>query len=79
MARTAHNGGEDSPGGIVSCKACLAQARAIVTHKGGSLFFTHDGCGCVSWGLEHLGVGREQLTTCQVTGGDSLRGSGVLL
>ncbi|KAL0621582.1 hypothetical protein AAY473_009912 [Plecturocebus cupreus] len=41
VSRAAHDRGEDSPGGIISCEACLAQARAIVTHKRSGLLFTH--------------------------------------
>ena len=64
VARAAHDGGEDSPGGIISCEACLAQARAIVTHERGGLLFTHGVCGRVSWGLEHLGIwGRRELVS----------------
>lgn len=54
VARTPHNRGEDSPGGIVSCEASLAQARAIVTHERSGLLFTHGECGQVNQGLEHL-------------------------
>lgn len=55
VARAAHDGREDSPWGIISCKAGLAQARAIVTHKCSGLLFTHGECGQVNLGLEHLG------------------------
>lgn len=42
VARAAHNGREDSPGGIIAGKACLNQARPIVTHQGsGFLLVTH--------------------------------------
>merc|ERR1712128_114846 len=36
-----NNGGEDSPGGVISGKASLAHARAIVTDKGSYVFVTH--------------------------------------
>merc|ERR1719173_305463 len=39
----AHDGGEDSPGGIVSGEAGLAHAGAIVNHQSGNVFVTHDG------------------------------------
>merc|ERR1711910_73519 len=41
---TANDGGEDSPGGIVSGKAGLAHAGAIVTDKSGNVLVTHLGC-----------------------------------
>lgn len=64
VARAAHNGGEDSPGGIVSGEASLAQAGAIVTHERSGLLFTHGECGQVNWGLEHLGGrGRRELVS----------------
>merc|ERR1712243_173789 len=43
VARTANNGGEDSSGSIISSKACLAHARAIVHDKGSNVFVTHLG------------------------------------
>ena len=44
MTGTSHNGGEDSPGGVVSGKAGLAHAGAIVTDKSGNVLVTHLGC-----------------------------------
>merc|ERR1712045_519844 len=44
VAGTADNGGEDSPGGVVSGKAGLAHAGAIVTDKSGNVLVTHLGC-----------------------------------
>merc|ERR1719486_101967 len=41
MARTSNNGGEDSPGGIISSETGLAHARAIVNDKSSSIFVTH--------------------------------------
>ena len=64
VARAAHDGRKNSSGGVISCKAGLAQARAIVTHKGSGLLFTHGECGQVIWGLEHLGGwGRRELVS----------------
>ena len=48
---TAHDGGEDGPGGIVTGKAGLAHARAIVHDQSGNLVVTHvDGVcsGCLA-------------------------------
>merc|ERR1712128_302402 len=39
----ANNGGEDSPGGVISSKANLAHAGAIVTNKGSYVLVTHGG------------------------------------
>merc|ERR1711973_341092 len=36
-----NNGGEDSPGGVVSSESSLAHAGAIVNDKSGSIFVTH--------------------------------------
>ena len=44
MAGTTNNGGEDSPGGVVSGEAGLAHAGAIVTDKSGNVLVTHLGC-----------------------------------
>lgn len=55
VTRAAHNGRKDGAGGVISCEASFAQARAIVTHERGGLFFTHGECGRVNQGLEHLG------------------------
>merc|ERR1712212_1097165 len=42
-----HDGGEDSPGGVVSCEASLAHAGAIVDDQCRNVFVTHDGvCLC---------------------------------
>merc|ERR1719479_845254 len=41
---TANDGGEDSPGGVVSSEAGLAHAGAIVTDKSGNVLVTHLGC-----------------------------------
>merc|ERR1712018_272026 len=41
MAWTSNNGGEDSPGGIISSETSLAHARAIVNDKSSSIFVTH--------------------------------------
>merc|ERR1719188_1891575 len=37
----ANYGGEDSPGGVISSKASLAHAGAIVNNKGSNVFVTH--------------------------------------
>merc|ERR1719209_1284882 len=41
MSGTTHNGGEDSPGGVVSGKASLAHPGAIVTDKSSNVLVTH--------------------------------------
>merc|ERR1712168_1780190 len=41
VARTSNNGGEDSTGSIISSKASLAHARAIVNNKSSNVFVTH--------------------------------------
>merc|ERR1712226_17562 len=41
MAGTANDGGEDSSGSIVSCKASFAHARSIVNDKSSNIFVTH--------------------------------------
>ena len=38
-----NNGGEDSPGGVITGKAGLAHAGAIVNDKSGNVLVTHDG------------------------------------
>merc|ERR1712128_60077 len=43
VAGAANNGGEDSPGGVISSETSLAHARAIVTDKGSYVFVTHGG------------------------------------
>merc|ERR1711875_168118 len=40
----ANNGGEDSPGGVISSKASLAHAGAIVDNKSSNVLVAH-GCG----------------------------------
>merc|ERR1719213_1060768 len=41
VAGTSNNGGEDSPGGVVSSETGFAHAGAIVNDKSGSIFVTH--------------------------------------
>merc|ERR1719477_572248 len=41
VARTANNGGEDSSGSIISSKASLAHAGAIVNNKSSNVLVTH--------------------------------------
>merc|ERR1712193_535147 len=41
VSGAANNGGEDSPGGIISSKASLAHARAIVNNQGSNVLVTH--------------------------------------
>ena len=41
MAGAANNGGEDSSGSIISCKASFAHAGAIVNNKSSNVFVTH--------------------------------------
>merc|ERR1712064_57946 len=43
VARTTNNGGEDSSGSIISSKASLAHARAIVNNKSSNVLVTHLG------------------------------------
>merc|ERR1719336_1627796 len=50
MAGTANNGGEDSPGGVITSKTSFAHAGAIVYDKSSNVFVTH----VVSLGLEIL-------------------------
>merc|ERR1719147_296276 len=45
MTGTANNGGEDSPGGVISSKASLAHAGAIVNNQGSNILVTHGGAG----------------------------------
>ena len=47
VAGTSNNGGEHSPGGVVSGEAGLAHAGAIVNDQSGDLIVTHDGVVCV--------------------------------
>jgi len=44
VAGTSHNGGEDSPGGVISGETGLAHTGAIVYNKSGNLVVTHFGC-----------------------------------
>ena len=57
MAGPSNDGGEDSAGRVISCKASLDQAGAVVAHKGGSLFVVTHG-----WALMVVcdGRGREK-------------------
>ena len=48
------DGGEDSPGGVITGETGLAHAGAIVNDQSGDLIVTHDGAVCV------LVVGGEQ-------------------
>jgi hypothetical protein len=41
VAGTANNGGEDSPGGVITSETGFAHAGAIVNDKSGSIFVTH--------------------------------------
>merc|ERR1719308_435633 len=41
VAGAADNGGEDSPGGVISSEASLAHAGAIVNNKGSNVLVTH--------------------------------------
>merc|ERR1712037_1063033 len=41
-----NDGGEDCPGGVVSCEAGLAHAGAVVDDQCGNLIVTHDGAVC---------------------------------
>merc|ERR1719147_353489 len=43
VAGAANNGGEDGPGGVISSKASLAHAGAIVNNKGSNVLVTHLG------------------------------------
>ena len=43
MTGTANDGGEDSPGGVITGKASFAHARAIVNDKSGNVLVTHIG------------------------------------
>lgn len=44
MAGAANNGGEDSPGGVITGETGLAHAGAIVNNKSGCVLVTHGGC-----------------------------------
>ena len=41
MARTANNGWEDSPGGVITSKTSFAHAGAIVDNKSSNVFISH--------------------------------------
>jgi len=41
MPRATNNGGEDSPGGVITGKAGLAHAGTIVHNKSGNVLVTH--------------------------------------
>ena len=41
MARTANNGWEDSPGGIITSETSFAHAGAIVDNKSSNVFISH--------------------------------------
>merc|ERR1712156_395548 len=41
VAGTSNNGGEDSPGGVITGESSFAHAGAIVNDKSGSIFVTH--------------------------------------
>ena len=43
MAGTTNNGGEDSPGGIISGETGFAHAGAIVNDKSSNVLVTHGG------------------------------------
>ena len=50
MTGATNNGGEDSPGGVITSETSLAHAGAIVNDKSSNVFVTH----VVSLGLEIL-------------------------
>ena len=41
MAGTTNNGGEDSPGGVITSETSFAHAGAIVHDKSGNIIITH--------------------------------------
>ena len=43
MPGASNDGGEDSPGGVITGKASFAHARAIVDNKSGNVLVTHLG------------------------------------
>merc|ERR1712002_1162870 len=43
VAGTSNNGGEDSTGSVISCKASFAHARAIINNKSSNVLVTHLG------------------------------------
>ncbi len=46
MPGAAHNGWEDSSGGVVTGEASFAHSRAIVDYEGGNVVVTHLDCVC---------------------------------
>ena len=48
---TANDGGEDSPGGVITGETGLAHAGAIVNNQSGGIFVTH-----VGWSGSTIGV-----------------------
>ena len=55
MPRASNNGGEDSPGGVITGKAGLAHAGAIVNDQSGNVLVTH---GAGLWGLVVVSKGK---------------------
>lgn len=49
VAWPSNNGREDSTGSVISSKSSLDQARAVVTHKGGSLVVVTHGYVLLRW------------------------------
>lgn len=49
VAWPSNDGREDSTGGVISGKSSLDQARAVVTHKGGSLVVVTHGYDLLAW------------------------------
>ena len=43
MTGATNNGGEDSPGGVITSETSLAHAGAIVNNQSGGIFVTHVG------------------------------------
>jgi hypothetical protein len=43
MAGSANNGGENSPGGVISSETGLAHTRAIINNKSSNFVVTHFG------------------------------------
>merc|ERR1712024_308864 len=44
MARTANDGWEDSPGGVITCKTSFAHAGTIVDNKSSNVLISHFNC-----------------------------------
>ena len=44
MARTANNGWEDSPGGVITSKTSFAHAGAIVDNESSNVLISHFNC-----------------------------------